>query len=240
MSSCVSRKKLVYFQNIETLAEKTASVKNTTTIKANDLLSITVSSFDLEAVRPFNMTGTTSSASSNPEQGVMQQGYLVGADGTIEFPVVGTIAVAGLTRKELNDKLTKEISVYVKNPIVNINIINFKVTILGEVTQPGNYPVSGERITLPEALGLAGDLTIFGRRDNVLIIREAGGEKTYKYVDLTKVDLMDSEFYYLQQNDVVYVEPNKAQIQSSSFNRNTGVFISIASLLVTVMVLFTR
>jgi len=119
-------------------------------------------------------------------------------------------------------------------------LMNFTVSVLGEVGRPGTYTVNGERIALPEALGLAGDLTIFGRRDNVLVVREQNGEKTYQYVDLASSESLNSDFYYLQQHDVVYVEPNKAQRQSSSFNRNTSVYVSMASLLISVLVIIFR
>ncbi len=243
-TSCVPRKDIVYFQDIEKLAKNSESNPIPITLKPNDLLSITVSAANLESVRPFNVMiearppiGTNDVVYSN---NVQQAGYLVDIAGNIYFPVLGTIHVEGLSPKELHDKLTEELKTYIKDPIVNIRILNFQVSILGEVGRPGTYTVSGERITLPEALGLAGDLTIYGRRDNVLVVRENEGKKSYEYIDLRSSDFLDSKYYYLQQNDVVYVEPNKAQRQSSSFNRNTSVYISIASLLLSVMVIIFR
>src|SRR5690606_29050746 len=132
-----------------------------------------------------------------------------------EFPVLGTVQVAGLTRQELIKHLKEEVSEYVQDPILNIQIINFQVTVLGEVNRPGTFTVPDERLSLSKALGLAGDLTIYGKRDNILIIRETGETKEYKYVDLTDSALLNSPYYYLQQNDVVYVEPNSAQMQGA-------------------------
>ncbi|MAB57231.1 MAG: hypothetical protein CL524_06730 [Aequorivita sp.] len=158
----------------------------------------------------------------------------------MDFPVLGNIKVAGLTRTELSDMLTQRISEYVKDPIVTIRILNFKVSLLGEVNRPGTYNFEGERLSLPAALGLAGDLTLYGRRDNVLVIRDDGKTKNYKYLDLRSADVLNSEYYYLQQNDVVYVEPNRAQVQSSSFNRNTAIYVSVASLLLSAMAIIFR
>lgn len=243
LSSCVSRKKIVYFQDIEKLSQNSDVVKPSIAFKPNDLLSITVSASDLESVRPFNViiesrpvVGGSSVFANNTQQ----PGYLVDSAGDIHFPVLGTIHVEGLTPKELNEYLISELSTYIKDPIVNIRILNFTVSVLGEVTRPGTYTVSGEKISVLEALGLANDLTIYGKRDNVLVIREENGKKSYTYLDLRNSDILDSEYYYLQQNDVVYVEPNQAQRQSSSFNRNSTVYISIASLMLSVLVLLFR
>ena len=243
LTSCVSRKDIVYFQDIEKLSQNSEMIQPSLTLKPNDLLSITVSAADLESVRPFNVvveSRPVEAGSSLFVNNTQQLGYLVDSSGDIHFPVLGAIKVQGLTPKELNDKLTQLLTTYIKDPIVNIRLLNFTVSILGEVTRPGTYPISGERISITEAVGMAGDLTIFGRRDNVLVIRETDGKKTYAYLDFRSADLLNSEYYYLKQNDVVYVEPNKAQRQSSSFNRNSTVYISVASLLISVLVLIFR
>lgn len=243
LSSCVSRKDIVYFQDIEKLKQDSDMIQPSLTIKPNDLLSITVSAADLESVRPFNVVVESRPAEAGASlfvNNTQHLGYLVDSSGDIHFPVLGTIKAQGLTPKELNDKLTQLLTTYIKDPIVNIRLLNFTVSILGEVARPGTYPISGERISITEAVGMAGDLTIFGRRDNILVIRETDGKKTYAYLDFRSADLLNSEYYYLKQHDVVYVEPNKAQRQSSSFNRNSTVYISVASLLISVLVLIFR
>ena len=243
MGSCVSRKEIAYFQNMDELKSAVDESKTALEIQPNDLLTITVSAANIEAVQPFNLPVTSAPRLGQPGSisGAMElQSYLVDSDGNIEFPVLGTVHVAGLTRQQLTEKLKKEIAAYVQDPIVNIKLINFQVTVLGEVNQPGTYTVPDERLSLIKALGLAGDLTIYGRRDNVMILRETGDTKEYKYVDLTQSDFLNSPYYYLQQNDVVYVEPNSAQMQGASYNRNASVYISIASVLISLIIVIIR
>ncbi|MFI2744571.1 polysaccharide biosynthesis/export family protein [Zhouia sp. PK063] len=241
-TSCVSKKSILYFQDISKLNEQVDSVNFNPTIRPNDLLSITVSAYDLDAVRPFNLplTSAQNISGSNLSTGAQLQTYLVDGEGNIEFPVLGTVNVAGLSRSALVIKLRKDISTYVKNPIINVRIMNYKVSILGEVKNPGTYTISDERITVLQALGLAGDLTVYGKRTNVMVIREKNGDKQYGKLDLTKADLFDSPYYYLQQNDVVVVSPNKAQIQSSAYNRNVGVYISLTSIIISLISVLTR
>jgi len=239
---------MVYFQNLEELNAKdvSSSIYENLEIKPNDQLSITVSAEEMEAAIPFNlpfignmMGRQTGEIRVNGTPAL--QNYLVNADGEIQFPVLGLIKVAGLNRKELSKKLQEEISEYIQKPIVMVNISNFQVTVLGEVNQPGTFPVQDEYLSLPKALGMAGDLTIYGKRKNVLVVRESkNGIKEHAYLDLTDADIVNSPFYYLQQNDVVYVEPNGPQLQSASYNRNASVYISIASVLVSLAVLLTR
>ena len=241
-TSCVSRKKIAYFQDLPELQAEVDLAKSSLEIQPNDLLTITVSAANIEAVQPFNLPLTSApNLAGGGVGGRMElQSYLVDSDGNIEFPVLGTVHVAGLTRQELVEKLKEEISEYVQNPIVNIKIVNFQVTVLGEVVRPGTFTVPDERISLPKALGLAGDLSIYGQRDNVLVMREAGGKTEYAYIDLTSSDFINSPYYYLQQNDVIYVEPNSAQRQGASYNRNASVYISIASVLISLIVVIFR
>ncbi|MGB2274057.1 MAG: polysaccharide biosynthesis/export family protein, partial [Flavicella sp.] len=168
------------------------------------------------------------------------QTYLIAKDGSIEFPQLGKLYVAGLSRLEAIAMLKEKLIPYLVDPVVNIQLLNFKVTILGEVKKPGSYTVQNERITVLEALGLAGDLSIFGERHNVLLIRETEKGKEYKRIDLTSRDFFDSAYYYLQQNDVIYVEPNKPRINSSANSSTTGVLISITSILITIATLVIR
>ncbi|MDN3596252.1 polysaccharide biosynthesis/export family protein [Zunongwangia endophytica] len=247
LSSCVSREEMVYFQNLDQIKDMgDASIYDNLKIKPNDQLSITVSAENMESATPFNLPFVAGMAGG--QMGDLRvngtpvlQNYLVNAEGEIQFPILGTIKVAGLNRKELSKKLKGKISEYIQNPIVFVRISNFQVTILGEVKQPGTFPVTDEYLSLPKALGLAGDLTIYGRRKNILVVRESkDGEKEHAYLDLTDSNIVNSPFYYLQQNDVVYVEPNGPQLQSANYNRNASVYISIASVLVSLAVLLTR
>lgn len=246
-SSCVSRKEIVYFQGLEKAGEVMDENINTSLkVKPNDLLTISVAAAEQEAALPFNLPvvgvpqggAELGGLSVNGRQQL--QTYLVDSDGNIEFPVLGTIEVAGFSRQELSAKLKAKISEYVQEPIVNVRIVNFQVSVLGEVNRPGTFDVNDEYLSLPKALGLAGDLSIYGRRDNILVMREQDGKKVHKYLDLTNPEVRSSPFYYLQQNDVIYVEPNGAQVQSASYNRNASVYISIASVLISLAVLITN
>ncbi len=238
--SCASRKDSVYYQNIDSLPAQEKSNTYEIKIQPDDLLMIIVSADDPETAIPFNLTNISvpSAGSVNAAQGQLtMQSYLVDAGGTIDFPVLGKLKVGGLSRSELMQLLESKISKYIKNPIINIRVTNFKISVQGEVTMPGTYSVSSDRITLIEALSMAKDLTIYGKRDNILIIREINGLKSYNRVDITKADFIHSPFYYLAQNDVVYVEPNKTRINGAAVGANTGVIISITSLLITVITL---
>jgi polysaccharide export outer membrane protein len=240
-TSCVSKKKVLYFQDLEIIKDNPANTNYNITIRPNDLLIINVSAINPEAVAPFNqpLVGRTS-LDGSVQTAQQLQTYLVSVDGTIEFPLVGTMSLSGLTRTDATEKVKELVSKYVKDAIVNIRILNFKVSVLGEVQRPGTFTINDERLTILEALGLAGDMTIFGDRKNVKIIREINGVKSYGELDFTSASIIDSPFYYLQQNDVIIVSPNQAQIQSSSFNRNTSVFISIAGIIISVLSVLTR
>lgn len=163
--------------------------------------------------------------------------YLVDHSGNIDFPVLGKLKISGMTRTQVLQFLKEKISSYIKNPIITMRLTNFKISVQGEVTSPGVYPITTERVTLIEALSMARDLTILGKRNNILIIREIDGVKTYNRVDITKSDFINSPFYYLSQNDVVYVEPNKNKVNGSAVGPNTGVLISVTSLIITVITL---
>lgn len=237
VSSCVSKKEILYFQDIETLNTEMQLENHTTVIRPNDLLSITVTSQDPAAVAIFNPS------LGNNGTGVVESGvgkYLVDADGNIEFPYLGTINIGNKSRKDAIALLQEGINVYVKEAVINLRILNFTVSVLGEVAVPGNFTIPDERLTVLEALGLAGDMTIFGERKTVKVIREQDGKRSYGNLDFTSIDVVNSPFFYLQQNDVIIVSPNNAQVQSAGFNRNTGVFISIAGILIAVVTLFTR
>jgi polysaccharide export outer membrane protein len=237
--SCASRKDIVYYQDIDGVAFKEKTNSYEIKIQPDDLLMIIVSAEDPEIAAPFNLKSYTSINPNKQDVAGSQatQLYLVDADGFIDFPILGRLKVSGMARSRLAQFFQDKISVYIKNPIVNLRIMNFKISLQGEVTLPGSYTIASERITLIEALSMAKDLTIYGKRDNILIIREIDGLKTYNRVDITKADFINSPFYYLAQNDVVYVEPNKNKVNGSAVGPNTGVIISITSLLITLITL---
>lgn len=242
-SSCVSNKKIAYLQN-DTIDQENVSNIYTTIFKPDDLLQITVIAENIEAAIPFNLPIVSVNLTANTNNAIGQQQlvpYLVDSKGEIDFPVLGPIKVAGKTREEVIQMLKNKLSPqYIKNPTINIRITNFKVNVLGDVQRPGAYTIPNERVTIFDALSLAGDLNISGKRDNVLVTREEGNEKREYRVDLRSKDLYTSPVFYLQQNDNIYVEHNYARIQSASSNTNTSLFISITGLLITITSLIIR
>lgn len=239
-TSCASRKDIVYFQD-EPIEEGQLNYEPTQLIyKPDDILTINVSALDPDTVKPFNSTTVSNNSSDllSAQTALQQQTYLVDYEGNIQFPVLGTIKVEGLTRTDLTALLVDRIKSMVNDPIVNIRLVNFTVTILGEVKSPGTFTMQNERVTLLEALGYANDLTIFGQRKNIKLIREVNGMKKFAFIDLTSINTVNSHLYYLQQNDVIYVEQNKAKIRSSTYNQNNGVLISAIGTLTTILAVF--
>ena len=238
---CVSKKDIVYLQH-DTVDAKNISNDYQLHFKPDDMLQIVVSAENLESVLSFNLPvvafqTTTGNVFGQPQQ----QAYLVDKNGFIEFPVLGSLKVGGLTRVEVIQLLKEKLDpAYVKNPIVNIFITNFKITVQGDVSRPGTFTVSNERLSIFDALGLAGDLNISGNRENVLVIREEKGTKNEYRVNLRSKKTLTSPVYYLQQNDVVYVEPNYAKTQDAAYTRSTGLFISLASVLISLLTVITR
>lgn len=236
LTSCTSKKNLIYFQNIDSF--KLNSNKYESVLQQDDLLTIIVRGETPEAVAPYNMPNVTYPGTG--ESGFEVQRlftYLIDNDGTITFPSIGKVIVAGKTRSEAENLLVEKLSLYITNPKVDLRILNYKISVQGEVNKPGTFPITSERITLLEAISLAGDLTIYGKRDNVLVIRENNGEKSVQRIDLKKADFMNSPYYYLHQNDVVYVEPNRTKINSAVVGPNIGIVLSGVSLLVTILAL---
>ena len=239
LGSCASRKDYVYVQDIDTV--KIDAVTYQSTLQPDDLLTIIVRGDNPEAVVPFNMPNIA--FMGNREDGADVQRlftYLIDSNNTINFPVIGKIKLGGLTRFEAEKLLEKEVSKYVTLPKIDLRILNYKITVQGEVNKPGIYPINSERITLIEALSLAGDLTIYGKRNNVLLIREDNGAKKVVRLDLTTSEFINSPYYYLRQNDVIYVEPNKTKINAAAVGPNTGIILSAISLFVTILALTIR
>lgn len=229
-SACVNMKSAVYFDNIHD-STIVAEVENLEpVIQNNDLLSISIASVNPEASQLFNtMNGGTGAA-----------GYLVNQDGTIQIPLLGTINAAGKSKKLLREEITNSLSSkkLLLEPVVDIRYLNYKITVLGEVASPGVITVPSEKITLLEALGMAGDLTINAKRNNVLVIRENNGAKIFKRINLNNTELFTSPYYYLMTNDIVYVEPSKTKVAGTS--RFSQVFPIVISSLSFVFLIFDR
>lgn len=238
ITSCVSKKSIVYLQGNQ--SSTTQSNNYEPIIQQDDNLYIHVSSSVNEAVAPFNLDSKTTIANSSSSFEALKQSYLVDNVGNIEFPVLGTLPVSGLTIQKLKANIKEKLLVYVKDPVINIRILNFKVSVLGEVNKPGTISVNSQRITLLEALSQSGDLTLYGKRDNILLIRDFQGTKTYNRVDITKADFVNSPFYYLDQNDLIYVEPKKSRIDATAIGPNVTTLISIASFIITTALILTR
>lgn len=252
LSSCGTRKKMAYLQTPEVKKEKSQPTENKDEkkekllyepmIQSDDLLNIVVSAENPEVAAPYNLksvsvNNTNGNTSSNQSA---LEAYLVDKNGEIEFPQLGKIKLGGLTRLEAVEKIKKQLADYIQNPTVYVSIVNFKVSVLGEVANPGSHNVSSERITLLEALSLSGDLTVYGKRKNIMIIREKEGEKTIANVDITNSDFINSPYYYLAQNDVVYVEPNKVKMSSSYVAPSVTIGLSVLSLTLGLILLFVK
>lgn len=242
---CVSPKHIVYFQGeAETGNAVRLSEPYTPLIKTGDVLSIQVSSLNAEAATFFNPYSPMIVANNRTVQptntnGLPEMsGYLVSPSGEIELPLIGLIKVSGLTISQTNEQVREKLKTYLKEPTVNIRNLNFRISVLGEVARPSLFTVPNDQITLIEALSLAGDATIYGRRDNILVIREDNGQKTFARLDITKRSLFRSPYYYLHPNDIVYVEPGKVRV--STANQFYQVIPAILSALSLVAIIVTR
>lgn len=238
-------------KNIEQTAIQTSIQTSNFTIQPGDQLVITVSAKDNDVVKPFNQNYSSgevsqfSLSSSNlpmqAQSSVSGPTYLVDSKGDILFPIIGKLNTNGKTIEQLRDEVKERLKQYVKDPGVIIRNTNFKVTVLGEVSRPGTYVIpDGQSMTVLGVLGMAGDLTIYGQRKNVLVIRNVDGNTTKQYIDLTNAELINSPFYYIKQNDVIYVSPNNTKKNSSAFGPQAGIFISIASVVVGLLALLFR
>lgn len=242
LSACGSKRNLVYFSNLpDSTAYQSAIVNDIeATIQPGDILRITVTSLHAETNRLFN-TGTMPVAGETAapvDANLANEGYLVNRAGYITFPIVGQLLVEGLTREQARQKLVNEVSRYAKDPIINIRFTNFKITVVGEVNSPSTFTVPSEKINIIEALGLAGDMTPYGKRENVLLIREQNGERTVVRLNLNDKETLNSSYFYLRQNDVVYVEPVKHRDPTP--DRNLRILTVSLAALSTVVVILTR
>ena len=246
--SCNVKRKIVYFQALA--SSKDSNLINlqpqnsnyNLIFKTDDLIYIDVNSADVESLKPFMKEDLTG---GNQLPGYIngisaKGGYLIDFNGNINFPLIGQVKIGGLSRTDATQLIQVKLREYIIDAIVTLRIQNFKVTILGDVKVPGTYNIPNERLTLIEALGLAGDLNITGVRNNILVIREEKGIKKEFRIDLTKSDVFASPVYYLNQNDVVYVEPNRAKRNTSIVSSTAGIFISVASLVITTINVITK
>ena len=207
LASCSAPKEVLYLQDIASLKEEVIDKNYEVIIHKDDLLAILVNSKDPELAMPFNMPMVSFQIGSTTSGQQRLLGYLVDQNGDIDFPILGRLHVEGLTRMQVTELIKQKLmnEDLIKDPIVTVQFLNFKVSVMGEVARPGTFDISGDRITLLEALSMAGDLTIYGRRDRVAVIREKDGKRRILYHDLRSSDIFQSPCYYLQQNDIVYV-----------------------------------
>lgn len=237
VASCTSQRQFTYFKDLpDTL--NNYNIADTgyqvLTVKPDDVLQINISSPNPEATSFFMMQGSsvTEGSSGTSATAAAPNTYLVNKEGGIDLPLVGTVEVAGLSTSQVKQAVKTKVAPYLRDPIVNVRLQNFKITVLGEVAKPANYIVPNERVSVLDALGMAGDLTIFGRRENVLLVRETEGKKTMVRLNLQDSRLFQSPYYYLQQNDILYVEPTKQRVANSDMTtiRNVSIITSLASL----------
>ena len=247
VSSCTTSKQILYFQDIDTAEIDRIVTNYEPVIKRDDILKIVVSGPDKLVVQPYNLTlgEVTSYTTTSPEDATLQ--YHVDKDGYIDFPVLGRIKVVGMTRQELVKYLTKELRSEVKDPVVYVSFANFKITILGEVQSPGTYNVTSERITILQALGMAGDLSLTARRDVIILIRDDNGLNTHIKIDLKSSDILSSPYFYLQQNDVIYVPASPTRVATatttplwSTILSGVTTFMSVVSVILSVITLSGR
>lgn len=234
LSSCLSQKDLVYVRNIdinEKYIAKDLNKSKDLIIGTGDQLSITVDGVDRESIRPFNIQQDISASIRS---------YLVDSNGDITFPVVGKIHVSGLTKAQISKVIDEKLAPFLKNPTITVQLENFQISVLGEVNRPGKYSSQNDRITILEALSMAGDITIYGKKRNVLVTRELNGKIEFARLDLTNPEIFNSEYYFLKQNDVIYVEPNRMRPLNSPNSIAQLTVVSIATTLVSSIVLFIK
>ena len=240
LQSCVSRKEMFYMQDVESYNNTDVAFSNHI-LQTDDILKINVSSLTLEAALPFNIV-TDGNNIGNSIEIIKLGGYLVSQNGTINFPVLGELFVKDKTAEDLENDLKKRLidSGYLTNPIVKVRLLNAKVTILGEVQQPGTFSFTENNISLLQALGLAGDLTINGNREDVVVLRRIDGMRTTARINLTSAKFLNGPYQMVKPNDVIVVNPNNAKVSSAGYIGNLSAILGIASILLTSIVLLIR
>lgn len=238
--SCSTKKEVLLFQDKSKISAPITY--HAPRIQVNDILSIQVSTYQPELALPYNIIQQNANSGNPQIETLKLQGYLVSPEGTINFPVLGTLPVAGKTSQELEVFLrnTLEQGNHLISPTINVRVLNGKVTILGEVAHPGTFGFTEQNISVLQALGLAGDLTIRGKRKEVLLIREEAGHRSYTTLDLTQTAWFDSQYYYVRPNDVLVVNPNTARVKNAGFVSEPATLLGIASVVLSMIVLLTR
>jgi polysaccharide export outer membrane protein len=233
-SSREQTKNSVYFSQLSDSLLNQPAVEYSPVFQKGDILSINVITPNETSARLFNQQGPAAAAGASEGQAPSaSQGYLVDESGNITFPYIGAVRASGLKRAELTESLGKKLQQFVDSPIVSVRLLNYRITVLGEVSKPGTFSIPSERVTVLDAIGLAGDLTVYGRRNNIRIIRTADGNRQTATLDLNKGNIFDSPFFYLRQNDIVYVEMNERKIPNSdqASLRNVSIALGIISAL---------
>lgn len=243
LTSCVGTKNIPYFQNMDQVQSKrleTAIGFKEPVIQNDDILSISIITVDPQTAAVINQATSqeTMGTSRNPNSREVE-GFPVDKNGEVELAIIGKVKVAGLTTYEARELIRKRAAEYYQKPNVSIRLLNFKVSVLGEVNRPGTFTMPNEKVTILDALSLAGDLTLYGKRENIMVIRDQNGVKEYGTLSINSSNIFNSPYYYLKQNDVVYIEPNKAKVFSlNSTARSTAVIM--LSAISTIVVIITR
>ena len=245
--SCTTKRDIHYFQDIKDKHE-TKVIYTQNKIQVNDILTITVSAINPDSALPFNANfynaGSAGNAGSatNGQNSMNLSGYLVNADGNISMPILGNIQVLGKTTNEVEDLIEKILidQGQLTNPTVIVRVTNAKITILGDISGPGTYPYFEQNLTLLQAIGYAGDLSISGKRNDILIIREENGKRTYGHIDMRKTDWFNSEYYYIKQNDIIYVYPNGPKVNSAGYITNYTGLVGVFFTALSIYLLFTK
>lgn len=232
-TGCAPRRDLVYFSNLAKQSSEEKLPSQEVKIQQNDLLSVSINSLNQES----NVLFAVNTKAPSAENNYKVEGYRVNKEGMINLPVVGNVRLEGLTIEQAQNTISRELDKYVKKPVVDVQLVNFKVTVIGEVNRPSNFTVQGDNINLLQALGMAGDMTVYGKRENVLVIREQNGQRVMKRLNLNNQDVMNSPFFSLKQNDIVYVEPDKSK--ASEYSTNTRVMPLVIASISAVAVLIT-
>ncbi|EQB91564.1 sugar transporter [Elizabethkingia anophelis 502] len=244
--SCRTRNDINYLQDVDKAATETALRMENNTLQPGDQLVINIMAKDLDVVKPFNQNYSSGQILQNPQltgnvsptiPTTTGPTYIIDQNGEIDFPVIGKLTTKGMTIDQFKQSLHTKIVRYIKEPTVSVKLNNFRVSVMGEVTRPGEYIIADGQTNLMKALALAGDLTMYGTRDNVLLVRSIDGKIEKVRIDLTRSDFMDSPYYNLKQGDVIYVSANRTKEKTSRLDPNMPIYISVASIVVTILAL---